>query len=76
MSEIDRLKEFARWVIQETCFEGGEIDNENIEFQAKELGLIVEEPYDPERHPNIEADEYDLKPGDMINVFAPLLKSA
>ena len=33
---------------------------------AVSLGLIKYEPYDPEKHLNVDADYLDFEPGDMI----------
>ena len=44
------VKEFARWVIQNACFEASDLDGGDVQDKALALGLLREEPYDPERH--------------------------
>jgi hypothetical protein len=66
----DPIKEFARWVIQESCFDGCDIDGGSVQDKAVELGLLVEELYDPVKHPNVE----DVEEGDGVFVFTELMK--
>lgn len=47
---LTKLQAFARWCIQESAFSGGDLDGADVQQRAAELGLIIEEPFDPERH--------------------------
>jgi len=67
---MDPIKEFARWIIQEGCFEGGTLDGGEIQDKAVELGLLVEELYDPVKHKDIE----DAEEGEGVFVFTDLMK--
>lgn len=64
------LKQFARWVIGEACFEGCDLDGGTIQDKAAELGLISAVPYDPDKHRNVE----DAEPGDDIYVYSDVVK--
>ena len=69
----DPVKEFARWVIREGCFEGYDLDGGQLQDKAVELGLLREETYDPEKHPNV-SENFDAEEGDRIFVFTELVK--
>lgn len=42
-TEIKRLRQFAKWVIHEACFDGMEIDGGSVQEMAVQLGLV--EPF-------------------------------
>jgi hypothetical protein len=64
------LAEFAKWVIENSVFEGIDLTGWEIEDKAVELGLLIEEKYDPELHgPN----NCDSEPGYPWLVFSPIL---
>lgn len=66
---LDRLRQFARWVIQEAWGQMG-CDPGDIQDKAVELGLLREVLYDPEKHgPN----DVDAEPGDPWFVFTDLM---
>ena len=65
MTDLERLRQFARWVI-----EGGSLDGGDVQDMALRMGLLREEPYDPSKHgPN----EVDAGPGDPWYVFTEVL---
>lgn len=69
--EAVKLADFARWVIQETVFDGGaDLDAWSIQMKAAELGLIKETAYNPEKHGSSDYAE----PGDEWFVFSPILQ--
>ncbi len=72
--EIAKLVGFARWVIKNTCFDGGSLDGGDVQDKAEALGLIVSEPYDKEKHGAGPSDMFDVDEGDQIYVFAEFLK--
>jgi len=72
--EIAKLVGFARWVIREGCFEGGDLDGGSIQDKAEALGLIVEEPYDKEKHGGHVSEMFDVDEGDKIYAFVGWLK--
>ncbi len=72
MSEIERLAEFARWVIREGLFDSPGLDCLDIQYHALRLGLIEQTTYDPNKHgPSDYADE-----GDEWFVFSPALSQS
>jgi hypothetical protein len=71
VEQILALKEFLRWAMREGPWEGNDLDGASVQDKAQALGLIVREPYDPDKHgePNFDFDE--IAPGDDWFVFAP-----
>ncbi|PDO11589.1 MAG: hypothetical protein BLM47_00170 [Candidatus Reconcilbacillus cellulovorans] len=69
--ENQKLKTFSRRVIAE-ALRGNDWWGGSIQDFAEELGLIVAEPFDPERHGEYHADVFE--PGDPFYVFADILK--
>ncbi|MFD2334666.1 hypothetical protein ACFSR7_35940 [Cohnella sp. GCM10020058] len=65
----EKIAEFARLVIM-TGFDG-DICGAQIQDWGVEYGLLVEEPYDPDRHGEPASGIFD--PGDPIYVHTPLL---
>lgn len=72
MTQIEALKEFFRWAMRES-WDGNDIDGGSIQEKAEKLGLIVNVPFDPEKHgePSAMYDYIDFNPGDPWYVFAP-----
>jgi len=70
MEQVDALKQFFRWAMQEGPFDGCDLDGGGVQDKAEALGLIVKAKYDPAIH-----GEQDIDPGDEIFVFAPGLTS-
>jgi len=66
------VKEFARWVIQNACFEASDLDGGDVQDKALALGLLREEPYDPERHGDPWWSEYVAR-GEPWFVFSEIL---
>ena len=69
------VKEFARWVIQNACFEASDLDGGEVQEKALALGLLREEPYDPEIHgePSAAHDFCDIARGEPWFVFSEML---
>lgn len=64
---------FVKWALREGAWQGCDLDGGAMQDKAEELGLIVKEPYDPEKHgPN----DIDAEPGDDWYVFAPAIRQA
>ena len=58
--ELAKLKEFARWVIQEGCWNGNlELDGGDIQEKAEELKLIEAKPITRIEWENGGAEFYD-----------------
>jgi len=77
-AEVERLKEenqklktFSRRIIAE-ALRGNDWCGGEIQDFAEELGLIVPEPFDPERHGEEHCDVFE--PGDPFYVFADVLR--
>lgn len=67
----DALAAFAREAFA-TAFDGGTWDGAGIQEKGAELGLLREEPFDPEKHPGVDASEFE--PGETIYVFTELME--
>ena len=65
----DAVIEFAKWVIQESVFDGYDLDGRIVQETALELGLLTKTSYDPQKHGE---DEY-AEPGNDWYVFSNLL---
>ena len=76
--ERRRLTAFARWIIQEMCFEGGRTDGGEVRDKAVELGLLVEIEggWDPEKHDTEHWSSDYMEPGDPYFELADCLKAA
>ena len=71
MTETEKLKEFARVIIREYCWNFGEPDGCTIQDLAENLGLI--EPHiATEKDVDAESDDYEV--GDTIFKFTDILK--
>ena len=65
------LKEFVKWVIQES-WENYDVCSQDIQNKAVKFGLLEEVSYNPEKHgPN----EYDSEPVDEWFVFVTELRN-
>jgi len=72
-AENATLKTFARWAVQESAFAGCDLQGEEVQDKAEELGLIRAEPYDGGvKHRHME--EWGLEIGDPVYVFSALLE--
>jgi hypothetical protein len=70
-TEYETLVEFARWVIRNSAFAGGDLPGDEVQDKALALGLLREEVYDREKHRAVVAvEDYDGDPGDPIMLFA------
>jgi hypothetical protein len=69
--QLAALKEFARRIIRDYAWQYGDPDGGNVQEKAVECGLLLEEPYDPEKHGESECDP---EPGDQWFVFPDWLK--
>lgn len=65
---MSACRDFARWVIRESCFDGCDIDGAAVEEKAAALGLIVETNYDPAIHG--QRERKDLELGDSYFEFS------
>lgn len=73
MDQVAALKEFFRWAMQNGPWGGNDLDGADVQERALKLGLIVREPYDPEKHgePGAAFDYCEINPGDEWFVLAP-----
>lgn len=70
LAEVERLRsipaqpdpaaQFVMWALTEGSWQGTELDGGAIQDKAVELGLIIEDQYDPKRHPESDC----VRPGD------------
>lgn len=67
INEIERLRQFAEFVIRESCWRGCDLDGGSVQDKAEALGLLRKESYSQERHGEAEGC---FEPGDDIFVFA------
>lgn len=67
--EIERLRAFARWAVQEGPFNGCDLDGGDVQTKAIEFGIIVQTQYDPATHGEPDTG-VDIEPGDPWFVFA------
>ncbi|QJR79657.1 hypothetical protein CA267_002005 [Alteromonas pelagimontana] len=65
-----KIKAFVREAAS-ISFEGGSMDGENIYDCLLDIGALVVEPYDPEKHGEC---QYGSEPGDDYYVFADWMK--
>jgi hypothetical protein len=70
MSEA--VKEFAKRVIQHAVFDAKNIDGDDVQDLAYELGLLDLVKYDPRVHGTLE--DKDVEPGDDWYEFSELMK--
>lgn len=69
---LSKVQQFARWCIQESAFAGGSLDGGEVQDKAVELGLLIEEPFDPEKHdPKGFHIDYWVDAGEPWFVFSP-----
>lgn len=72
LGEYAKLREFARWVIQNGCFDGTELDGGGIQDRAIDLGLIYETRATAE-----DVDEFcDYSVDELIYKFTDTLAAA
>jgi len=69
-----KLAEFAQWVIVNGSFEGCDIDGGSLQDKAIEYGILVQVPYDPEKHGRQYYGELD--PGEPWYVFSDDFQAA
>jgi hypothetical protein len=70
MTDIEKLKKFARTIIQDS-FNGGDVCGGEIQELGVSLGLLTKTCYDPKIHGT---PDYDAMPGDDWYVFSDLIK--
>ena len=68
--EFKILRDFAKWVISNSAFEGCDLDGSDVEAEAIKCGLLVQMPYDRARH----GVDGEVEEGDLVNEFAGPLK--
>jgi hypothetical protein len=66
----EKIKEFAKWCIRESCFDGCDLDGGSVQDKAVELGLLIETLYDPKIH----LSDPEFEQGDRYYVFADEIK--
>lgn len=57
--KIIALEKLLEWCFEQLSEEGMEIDSWDMQEKMEELGFVVIETYDPEKHKNIEAEDGD-----------------
>lgn len=66
------LAKFVKWAIEESSFDGCDLDGGMLQDKAVEEGILIETAYDPAKHgPADGADE-----GDRWFVFSDEFKAA
>lgn len=70
-SQISAMRDFIRWAIRQSAWNGFDLDGFDIQEKAESLGLIQKVPYDPDKHGE---SEFDIEPGDDWYEFAPFLR--
>ena len=73
LSPSAALAEFASRCFVDGSWAGADIDGYSVQEWGVELGLLVEEKYDPAIHGDTE--ELTPEPGDPWFVFSPWLKA-
>jgi hypothetical protein len=68
----DPVKEFARRIILDVCFDNRDLDGNDIQDIAYDLGLLKKTKYNPDIHDSRE--HFDPEPGDEQYEFSELLK--
>lgn len=66
-----RCVEFTKWAIQDSAWQGGDLDGGAVQDKAEALGVIVKVPFDPAKHNSDYAE-----PGDDWFEFAPDLPAS
>lgn len=66
-----RCVEFTKWAIQDSAWQGGNLDGGAVQDKAEALGVIVKVPFDPAKHKSDYAEA-----GDDWFEFAPNLPSS
>lgn len=74
VKHYDALVGFAKEII-EVGFDGGQIEDIDIEFTADEHGLVRPVAFDPTHHAGLSAAE-DCEPGDIFYMYAGPLAAA
>lgn len=70
MSEA--ANEFARWAIRHACFDDRSLDGGDVQQKAYELGLLIREDFDPDKHDGHGAEFCES--GDDWFTLAPALR--
>lgn len=71
--ESDKMREFCRWVIRESCFDGCDIDGGSVQEKATALGLLEPTVMTKEMVESGLYGEGDV--GDRVFVFAGPIKT-
>jgi hypothetical protein len=69
---MKQLAKFARWAIENSAFEGCDLDGHDVQMKATELGILSETKFDPKKHGSSAIAE----PGDRWYVFTDKFKAA
>ena len=67
------LAEFAKWAIENSSFEGCDLDGGYVQEKAVELGILTRTKFDPDVHGE---PVCDVEPGDEWFVFSDEFKTA
>lgn len=73
-SNEELVREFARWVIRQACWEGPDIDGGAVQDKAVELGLLRPCAYRAEEHGEL-AGEMGVEEGDQVFEFTAALST-
>jgi hypothetical protein len=66
MAKERECAEFVKWALQNSSWEGSDLDGGEVQDKARKLGLIKKTVYDPDEHGE---DDY-CEPGDPYYVVA------
>jgi len=69
-----KLAIFLQWAMQVGPWDGCDLDGASIQDKAQELGLIVEEKFDPDKHGCHHGYAFDY--GDPFFTLSPDVKAA
>ena len=47
------IKDFARWVVEESVFNGCDLSGADIQTEAERVGLLRKVPFDPTKHEDV-----------------------
>ena len=72
-SRAKALKDFARWVIENSAFQGVRLDGYDVQEKASSLGLLRRTKFDPAKHGQDKMDLYGVDTGDCWYEFTELL---
>ncbi len=71
MSELDKLKDFAKVIIAQSVFDGSDLSGGEIQDIAVAFGFLKKVPFDPKKHRG-QGSEYTEKGDDWYEFSGPL----